>query len=250
VAGFDGVADVYDESRGGVRRARGFALQLGQLLERAHPVLDVGVGTGIVAHALRSLGFAVVGVDIAPAMLRRAHERLGGGVLRADAARLPFADSAFRQATAVWLLHVVADRPAVFAELARVLAPGGHLLAMTARSNRGDDPVGRILTRLEDQVGALSDADEALAPEASACGLEFVGRRAATAKIVRDSPARVADGLERGLFSATWRGNPTAVAAACAELRALPDAFEERDREIIDHVLVFVRRTAPFRPAP
>jgi SAM-dependent methyltransferase len=78
------------------------------------------------------LGFTVVGVDLSPAMAQRARRRLGPVVAVADAAQLPVADAAIQQAVSVWLLHLVADRAAVLAEVARALRPGGRYLVSLA----------------------------------------------------------------------------------------------------------------------
>src|SRR5215831_3885334 len=139
--GFDQVADVYDESRGGRPRAAGFAEQLAERLSLGELVLDVGVGTGIVAEELVGLGHRVVGVDVAPAMLARARQRLGDVVVVADAAALPLTTGAVSQAISTWLLHLVPDRDRVFGEVARVLRPGGSWYTIPARTPRPRDEI-------------------------------------------------------------------------------------------------------------
>jgi malonyl-CoA O-methyltransferase len=100
-------------------------------------VLDLGAGTG---HATRALKrrFAraqVVAVDIAPGMLERA--RLQSRWLRrfervrADAYALPFATGAFDLVYSNLMLQWCDDLDAVFAEISRVLKPGGLLLFST-----------------------------------------------------------------------------------------------------------------------
>ena len=86
---FEPIADRYDATRGGEQRGQRTAANLAPLLDPAAPVLEVGIGTGIVALALRQLGFTVVGVDLSPAMAQRARRRLGPVVAVADAAQLP-----------------------------------------------------------------------------------------------------------------------------------------------------------------
>jgi ubiquinone/menaquinone biosynthesis C-methylase UbiE len=125
---FEPIADRYDATRGGDQRGRRTAANLAPLLDPAAPVLEVGIGTGIVALALRQLGLTVVGVDLSPAMAQRARRRLGPVVAVAHAAQLPVADAAIQQAVSVWLLHLVADRAVVLAEVARALRPGGRYL--------------------------------------------------------------------------------------------------------------------------
>ena len=68
---YDRIADRYEDLRGGVARAEQIASALAPELcgER---ILDVGVGTGIVAAAIERRGYTVFGVDIARAMLAKA----------------------------------------------------------------------------------------------------------------------------------------------------------------------------------
>ena len=100
-------------------------------------VLDLGAGTG---HATRALKqrfpqALTVAVDIAPGMLARAgaqsrwlrrFERV-----RADAYSLPFRDHSFDLVFSSLMLQWCDDLDAVFAEILRVLAPGGLLLFST-----------------------------------------------------------------------------------------------------------------------
>src|ERR671930_1311101 len=48
-----------------------------------------------------------------------------------DVQELPFADGEFDVAVAAWMLYHVADLDSGLAELARVLTPGGTLVAVT-----------------------------------------------------------------------------------------------------------------------
>jgi hypothetical protein len=60
---FDDVADRFDETRGGESRGDDIAAELYAWLPvPASPVLEVGVGTGVVALGLRRRGCSVVGV--------------------------------------------------------------------------------------------------------------------------------------------------------------------------------------------
>ena len=101
---FDRIADRYDETRGGEQRGDTLAADIDPYLGDAERVLEVGVGTGIVAAGLGRLGRPVVGVDIAAEMLARAHERLGSRVARADAHALPVPTASVDGAYLVWVL--------------------------------------------------------------------------------------------------------------------------------------------------
>lgn len=104
-------------------------------------VLDVGCGTGRWTSMLAERRtIAVAGVDRAPAMLEQAQLRLRRLGLRAllvrgDALLLPFPVASFDAALSGFVFdHLAADqRPAFFAELRRVVRPGGRVLILDSR---------------------------------------------------------------------------------------------------------------------
>jgi ubiquinone/menaquinone biosynthesis C-methylase UbiE len=146
---YDDVAEVYDSSRGGESRGDVFAGELDHRLPAGEgPVLEVGVGTGVVALGLRRRGREVIGVDVAAAMLARARARLGPVVVRADARRLPFADASIPCAVSVWVAHAVEPPEAMFAEVARVLSPGGRYLVCPTNRVLAGDPIEPILAAM------------------------------------------------------------------------------------------------------
>jgi ubiquinone/menaquinone biosynthesis C-methylase UbiE len=93
-------------------------------------VLDVGCGTGRFATALAEHA-KVWGVDQASQMLEVA--RSGGSSVRfkeASAYELPFKDGWFDRVT-MWLVVHLLERPRAYAEIRRVLAPGGRIAVAT-----------------------------------------------------------------------------------------------------------------------
>jgi SAM-dependent methyltransferase len=98
---------------------------------RPRRVLEVGCGQGELAQRMaRELGAEVVAVDQSPRMveLARAREvdaRVG------DVQALEFPDGAFDCVVAAWVLFHVADLDRGLGEIARVLGPGGRLVAAT-----------------------------------------------------------------------------------------------------------------------
>jgi len=94
-------------------------------------VLEVGCGMGQFAERVsREVDAELVAVDLAPRMVELACER-GVDALVGDVQALPFADDEFSCAIANWMLYHVPDLDVAVRELARVLRPGGRLVAAT-----------------------------------------------------------------------------------------------------------------------
>jgi ubiquinone/menaquinone biosynthesis C-methylase UbiE len=100
--------------------------------------MDLACGPGVftrpLAHGSQGL---VVGLDMSRPMLARAHKLVRKGrienivLIRASAFAMPFMDGAFQYINCCGALHLF-DRPEVaLKEIARVLAPGGHLCVQT-----------------------------------------------------------------------------------------------------------------------
>lgn len=95
-------------------------------------VLDVGCGDGRHIAAAAARGPYAVGVDYAPAELRKSRARLAAigarvDLIAADASRLPFRPEAFDAVICTETLEHLPDDTGAMREIARVLAPGGLL---------------------------------------------------------------------------------------------------------------------------
>jgi SAM-dependent methyltransferase len=104
-----------------------------QAVAEASPrrVLEVGGGPGELSERLAAeLGCEVVMLDVSPRMVELARAR-GVDARVGDVQALPFADGSFDCAVAAWMLFHVPDLDRGLAELARVLRPGGRLVAVT-----------------------------------------------------------------------------------------------------------------------
>jgi ubiquinone/menaquinone biosynthesis C-methylase UbiE len=150
---YDREAARYDESRGGVERARGAADAVAALVPHVGRTLDVAGGTGIVSDELAAQGRDVLVVDLSVGMLRVAALRLPGRVTAGSADRLPVVDASCDLVTVIWLLHLLPTEQAdaVLTEAARVLRPGGHLVTTVdkhrahGRDGGDSDERGRVL---------------------------------------------------------------------------------------------------------
>jgi SAM-dependent methyltransferase len=94
-------------------------------------VADVGCGTGRLEPYLASRGVKPRGVDLAPGMIEVARRDNPGFPYEvADVRDLPFADGSLAGVVCWYSLIFLPPgaREAAFTELARVVAPGGHLV--------------------------------------------------------------------------------------------------------------------------
>ena len=98
-------------------------------------VLDVACGAGRVGTAAAQRGARVVGLDVSLPMLRVAARSVAGSRardwLRADAHALPFPDASFDAACCPHGLMFFDAPERALAELRRVVAPGGTVVATT-----------------------------------------------------------------------------------------------------------------------
>lgn len=91
-------------------------------------LLDVGGGTGRVAHALRAYARQRVVVDASRVMLRYAASKPGLQAGAAASEHLPFPAASFERVIMVDALHHVANQAQTARELLRLLKPGGRIV--------------------------------------------------------------------------------------------------------------------------
>jgi len=109
-------------------------------------VLDVGIGTGLVAReALGLIGSSgrLVGVDPSPGMMSEV-KLPGLELLRGRAEALPRADATSDFLSMGYALRHIADVGAAFAEFNRVLRPGGRLLVLEITRPNGAVPTALL----------------------------------------------------------------------------------------------------------
>lgn len=109
-------------------------------------MLDVGVGTGLVARqAVEILGDPrmVTGVDPSPGMLQSAKLPAGVELVEGRAEEIPFPDNSFDFLSMGYALRHISDLSVAFAEFHRVLKPGGKICMLEITR-----PEGRIRTAL------------------------------------------------------------------------------------------------------
>ncbi|MEU9511955.1 class I SAM-dependent methyltransferase [Micromonospora sp. NPDC048169] len=106
---------------------------LGERLPLGGDVLEVGAGTGELWQRVSHPGRLIL-TDFSPAMCARLREVPGAGVLRCDAARLPFRAGSVDAVIANSMLYHLDDPDAALRDFARVLRP--QVLISATRGSR------------------------------------------------------------------------------------------------------------------
>lgn len=145
-------------------------------------VLDVGCGTGTLALAARERvgpGGQVCGVDPSPEMVARARAKAAkaGADVRFEVGgieALPFPDGSFDAVLSTLMLHHLSEegRRQGIAEVARVLKPGGRLLAVDIGGGHGGGRHFALVHRLMPRHGDFDLAS--LAPVLDTAGFRTV----------------------------------------------------------------------------
>jgi len=121
-------------------------------LRAGEQVLDIGSGPGLLAYEMAASvggGGRICGIDTSEDMLAMSRKRCADRpwieFKKADAAELPYPDDSFDAAVSTQVYEYVADIPAAFRELYRVMRPGGRVLIM-------DTDYGSLVIHTKDQV--------------------------------------------------------------------------------------------------
>jgi SAM-dependent methyltransferase len=190
-------------------------------------VVDLGSGPGLDALlAARQVGTTgrVIGVDMTPEMLERARATAEkAGVSNVDfrqgrLERLPVETASVDAVTSNCVINLVPDKAAVFAEIARVLKPGGRVVVSDIVLDRAlPEAVANDVFAWCGCVAGATDRQEYLAlVEAAGLGqievLKDVDYLASLAKVApEEADAMLAgwgvtrDDLESTVHSITWR---------------------------------------------
>lgn len=241
---FDQVAAIYDATRGGERRANSFADALARWVV-GPTVVELGIGTGVIANGLRRQGIDPVGFDLSRMMLLVAVDRLGERVAIADVDNLPLIDECADTAYFVWVLQLVDDPIVTLTEAARIVRPGGRIVAILSNSEFAPaDEIATIVDGLAPLRAQRLGHHEIVATEVPGLTLVHQGFTPWD-----DFPSTVTDEIdhiERRIYSslfdvddATWAA---VVEPVLEQLRALPDPDRPRDRRNRHPLLVWEAR--------
>lgn len=180
-------------------------------------VIDLGSGAGndcFVARAEIGETGRVIGIDFSPAMVEKARNNaLTRGYknvefIEGDIERMPVADNTADVVVSNCVLNLVPDKAAVFAEIYRVLKPGGHF-SVSDIVLTGDLPP-KIKSAAEMYAGCVASAID------KSDYLGFIaGARFGSVTIQKEKPIIVPDDILRDYLDeeeiAAYKSTPTAI---------------------------------------
>ncbi len=140
--GYDGWAATYDGEPNGA-----FPIQdtvLLPILDELKPgvTIDAACGTGRISRELVARGHRVLGFDISPGMLALAYDNVPDAEFaEASFTSLPVDDASADHVVCTLALSHLEDPGLFFAEAARVLKPGGHLIISAMRGHFFGSPL-------------------------------------------------------------------------------------------------------------
>jgi SAM-dependent methyltransferase len=246
---FDRAAEYYDETRqvGEAAMAQTVDLLEEELAGRGR-VLEIGVGTGLIAIPLAARGLSLAGVDLSLPMMRKLVEKSGGRaplpLVRGDATRLPFRDGAFGGAYARWVLHLIPAWRDVVGELCRVARPGSRILIEAGgNSGRWEAMHRRFQATLGGGMGPVGldvrDGFDQLDAAFAGHGATF---RALPQRVVAvEDPVTVQGFFDRvrgRVYSFTWRVSDEEIERAIAEVRPWAEELWGRSDVPVDPLAV------------
>jgi SAM-dependent methyltransferase len=184
-------------------------------------VLDIGSGSGtdaLIAATLIGEHGMVYGLDMTRAMREKLQrivtaKKIGHvRVLAGNAEQIPLPDASVDVVSSNGVLNLVPDKPAAFAEIARVLKPGGRLQIADIALRVPVSDQSRADPRLwaECVVGAITDDEYGSLLRAAGLSVEVLGEMDYFAGSVSASTRRAAHGL--GAHAIVMRGCKPAMA--------------------------------------
>ncbi|MFZ5918674.1 MAG: class I SAM-dependent methyltransferase [Chloroflexota bacterium] len=139
---------------------------------RGSELLELACGTGNLLLDWHAAGWAAVGLDLSPQMVRLARRKLlvydiPLRLTRARAQALPFSDATFDSVVATLPAEFIVQ-PATLKEVRRILRPGGRLVVVLGAALTGRDLRSRVIEWLYAITGqrpSLPPLDELMLPD-------------------------------------------------------------------------------------
>ena len=209
---FDRAASYYDRTRALSEESLSQLIPMvAAELSGAGRVLEVGVGTGRIALPLARQGVNITGVDISREMLDRLRMNADGkapAIAIADALHLPFDTGAFGGAVAAHVFHLIPRWKDAVIEIARVVRPGGVLIASRGGRTVGGEWWGAVRRQFFHAAGdppwppgmdRIEELDELMASRGAQ-----VTKLPEITQVDSVSVNQLLSLLEQGIWSACW----------------------------------------------
>lgn len=256
---YDDAVTYYDATRGfraGVAEGYRDAFLAVTAADPAMRILELGIGTGLIAQAFMAAGNRYVGVDLSRAMMREVADKLHAArqphLVQAHIRSLPFAAGSFDVVHAVRVFHHLADWRGCIDVARRLLRLGGSLLIVENVAPAESEPPPWALVQAEwDEIlrglgmgdrGGLQDrrmADEVM--------VEYLRAGGAAARIVDlleylekpVSPRMMVERRAKRMFSSDWSLPAAIHAQATRALRQWLDAACEAPDAAVERKMIF-----------
>ena len=220
-------------------------------------ILELGIGTGLIAEPFIAAGHSYCGVDLSRGMMRELAGKLPGArrplLAQADILRMPFAPACFDIIHAVRVFHHVEAWRAGIDEARRLLAADGALLIVenvppagadpppwALAQERWDESLRRLGVGAAEQRRDIRMADDIMLEYMRACGAEAAIIHLLEYLEKAISPRMMVERRAKRMFSSDW-ALPEAIHREAT--RALYD-WLERECDAPDDM---VERTMIFR---
>jgi len=242
---FDRAAEFYDATRDVGDAATTDTIEhLASSFAGRGRVLEIGVGTGVLALPLAARGFDVVGIDVSTAMLAKLRQKASTDervhLAEGDARRLPFREGTFGGAYLRHVFHLIPNWELAAAELCRVVGDGVIMVdlgrrtpaftelwsAMSPALGREAEPPGLVPAR---------DGERSLDEAFAECGATPDGD-AVFSYPETETIDDILDQMQRRSPSFTWNVSDEALAAAIEIARSWTlERYGRLDVPLQDH---------------
>lgn len=224
-ANYDNAVEYYDATRGyreGVVERYRNALFAITGADASARILELGIGSGLIARAFQPAAQPYVGIDYSRGMMRLIAGKLDGGLrpllAQADARYLPFRAGRFDIVQAVRVFHHLPDWRDCIDEARRLLKPGGALvIAENIPPDGAGQPPWAIVQDKWDEILSGLGAEDAgadhgiwLTDDAMRQYLESTGAQVDAVDLLRYlekpvSPRIMVERRAARMFSSDWR---------------------------------------------
>lgn len=185
-------------------------------------ILELGIGSGLIARAFYPVARHYVGIDFSLGMMRLIQGKLAGNwrppLAQADARFLPFVVGSFDIVHAVRVFHHLPDWRACIDEARRLLRSGGALVIveMNPPEGAGQPPWAIVQDKWDEILRGLGVSDDVedegiwLTDEVMRQYIRANGGRADVLDLLRYlekpvSPRMMVERRAAGMFSSDWR---------------------------------------------